>query len=131
MGANKQILENIAKNIINKAHIENPECGSVLLVLTVIGVVLSLIRVIQECNKKEESGLSSKQDVYSLYQKEIKDLSIRKGWFTKMRIKKLLRKELTPNDYNKYSLSLTSAIMDAGENISTEDTQTLIEAING
>jgi hypothetical protein len=48
-----------------------------------------------------------------------------------MRIKKLLRKELTPNDYNKYSLSLTSAIMDAGENISTEDTQTLIEAING
>jgi hypothetical protein len=131
MGANKQILENIAKNIINKAHIENPECGSVLLVLTVIGVVLNLIRVIQECNKKEESSLSSKQDVYSLYQKEIKDLSIRKGWFTKMRIKKLLRKELTPNDYNKYSLSLTSAIMDAGENISTEDTQTLIEAING
>jgi len=131
MGANKQILENIAKNIINKAHIENPECGSVLLVLTVIGVVLNLIRVIQECNKKEESSLSSKQDVYSLYQKEIKDLSIRKGWFTKMRIKKLLRKELTSNDYNKYSLSLTSAIMDAGENISTEDTQTLIEAING
>ena len=125
----KEKLEQIAKRIINSAHINDPECGSVLLVLTVIGVILSLIRVIQECNKKEASTLSG-TDVYGLYQREIKDLSMRKGWFTKMRIKRLLRQEMTPADYQKFSLSLTAAIMDAGENISTEDTQTLIEATN-
>jgi hypothetical protein len=127
---NKQVLETIAKNIINKANINNPECGSVILVLTVISVILSLIRVIQECNKKEQSTLSSKNDIYGLYQREIKDLSVRKGWFTKMRIKKLLKKELSITDYQKFGLLLTVAIMDSGENISMDETQALIEAAN-
>lgn len=125
----EQKLENIAKKIINSANVSDPECGSVILVLTIVSVILSLVRVIQECNKKEASTLSS-NSVFGLYQQEIKELSVRKGWFTKMRIKKLLRKELSTSDYEKYGLQLTAAIMDAGENITKEDTQTLIEAIN-
>lgn len=125
----EQKLENIAKKIINSANVSDPECGSVILVLTIVSVILSLVRVIQECNKKEASTLSS-NSVFGLYQQEIKELSVRKGWFTKMRIKKLLRKELSTLDYEKYGLQLTAAIMDAGENITKEDTQTLIEAIN-
>lgn len=125
----KEKLEDIAKRIISSANVSDPECGSVIIVLTVISIILSLVRVIQECNKKEASTLS-KSDMYGLYQQEIKELSVRKGWFTKMRIKKLLRKELSTADYEKYGLALTAAIMDAGENITKEDTQTLIEATN-
>lgn len=125
----KEKLEDIAKRIISSANVSDPECGSVIIVLTVISIILSLVRVIQECNKKEASALS-KSDMYGLYQQEIKELSVRKGWFTKMRIKKLLRKELSTADYEKYGLALTAAIMDAGENITKEDTQTLIEATN-
>lgn len=125
----KEKLENISKRIISSANVNDPECGSVILVLTIVGVILNLIRVIQECNKKEASGLSS-SDICGLYQQEIKTLSLRSGWYTKMRIKKLLRKELSSKDYEKFGLSLVAAIMDAGANIDTEDTLTLIEAVN-
>lgn len=122
-------VEHIAKKIISSANVTDPECGSILLVLTIVGVILNLIRVIQECNKKEASTLCE-SDICGLYQQEIKTLSLRSGWYTKMRIKKLLRKELSSKDYEKFGLSLVAAIMDAGANIGMEDTLTLIEATN-
>lgn len=129
MAENKE-LENIAKRIIQNANVTDPKCGSVILVLTVISVILSLVRVIQECNKKETSSLSSSQEKTTIYQSEIKSLSIRRGWFTKMRIKKLIKKELSSEDFERYGLNLVDSIITAGENITTEDTQTLIGAAN-
>lgn len=67
MAENKE-LENIAKRIIQNANVTDPKCGSVILVLTVISVILSLVRVIQECNKKETSSLSSSQEKTAIYQ---------------------------------------------------------------
>jgi acyl-coenzyme A synthetase/AMP-(fatty) acid ligase len=65
-----------------------------------------------------------------LYGEEIKEYSIRKGWFTKMRIKKLLRREMKKEDYEKYSLSIVNSILNTGETLTDEEIQTLVEVSN-
>lgn len=127
---NKQ-LENIGLKILNKAHVSPDEkFGSVIAILMIISIILTLVRVLQECNKNKLSSSCSAEEKNSLYGSEIKEYSIRRGWFTKMRIKKLLRRELTKEQYEKYSLALVNALLDTGENLNNEELSCLVEAAN-
>jgi acyl-coenzyme A synthetase/AMP-(fatty) acid ligase len=47
-----------------------------------------------------------------------------------MRIKKILRREMKKEDYEKYSLSILNALLETGETLSKDDVQTLVEAAN-
>jgi hypothetical protein len=125
---NDQKLKNIATKIIHKANLqEDQKFGSVIAILMIISIVLTLVRVLQECNKNKLASNCSTQDKYALYGENIKEYSLRRGWFTKMRIKKVLRRELNPDDYQKYSFQLLNAILDTGENITQEEIITLVE----
>lgn len=128
---NDQKLKNIASKVLSKANIpEDQKFGSVIAILMIISIILTLVRVLQECNKNKLTDSCSAQDKYSLYGSEIKDYSLRRGWFTKMRIKKVLRKELTKEDYTKYSFQLLNAILDSGSNITDDEIITLVENAN-
>lgn len=127
----KEKLEAIANKILNKTDIKPEQnYGSVLIILSVISIVLTLIRVIQECNKNELHGMSDPDDKCKLYSAEIKTLSFRKGLWTKMRIRKLIKKEFPPSLFEKYHLSLTNALINYGQNITDEDVKTLIEGLH-
>lgn len=124
-------LKNIAVKVLKKSNIpEDENFGSVMAILMIISVVLTLIRILQECNKNKLSGNYTANDKRDLYASEIKHYSIKRGWFTKMRIKKLLRRELTKEQYEKYSLRLIAAILDIGENLNNEEVSCLLEAAN-
>ena len=98
-------LKNIALKILDKTSFpkEDNYGFAIVTILMIISIVLTCIRILQECNKNKLSNLSTAQDKCNLYGKEIKYYSVNKGWFTKMRIKKILRKEMTKDDYHKYS----------------------------
>lgn len=96
----------------------------------IISVILTLIRILQECNKNKLNKDCSLSDKCSLYGEQVKEYSVRRGWFTKMRIKKILRREMKPDDYNKYSLSIVNALLDNGETLTDEEIQTLVETAN-
>jgi hypothetical protein len=124
-------LRAIGSKVLAKTNIpENEKFGSVIAILMVISIILTIIRVLQECNKNKLSANCTAADKYALYGEEIKEYSIRRGWFTKMRIKKILRKNLDQEQYAKYSLSLLSALLDTGENLNTEEISCLVEAAN-
>ena len=124
-------LKHIGSKVLAKAGIpEEEKFGSIIAILMIISIILTVIRVLQECNKNKLSGNYSAQDKYDLYGQEIKEYSMRRGWFTKMRIKKILRKELSPDQYSKYSLSLLNALLDTGENLNNEEVSSLVEAAN-
>ena len=73
---------------------------------------------------------STAQDKYHLYGTEMKQYSSRRGWFTKMRIKKILRQKMSREQYNKYSLPLLEALLSTGENLTDDDVVTLVENAN-
>jgi hypothetical protein len=131
---NNEKLKSIAIKVLEKSSISrsnNDRCGfAIITILMMISIILTCIRILQECNKNKLSGNYSLTDKCDLYGSEIKHYSVHRGWFTKMRIKKILRRELNKEDYNKYSLSLLNAILDVGETLTKDEIQTLVEAAN-
>ena len=124
-------LKHIGSKVLAKAGIpEEEKFGSIIAILMIISIILTVIRVLQECNKNKLSGNYSAQDKYALYGAEMKEYSRKRGWFTKMRIKKVLRRELSREDYQKYSFQLLNAILDSGENLKDDEVITLVEASN-
>jgi hypothetical protein len=127
----KEKLKALAIKILNKTTISQDEkFGSVIAILMIISIVLTLVRVLQECNKNKLSKDCAAQDKYNLYGSNIKEYSLRRGWFTKMRIKKVLRRELSKEDYQKYSFELLNAILDTGEKVTEDEIITLVENAN-
>lgn len=124
-------LKSIAEKVRKLAKIpEDENFGSVIAILMIISIMLTLIRVLQECNKNKLSTESTAQDKYNLYGTEIKNYSMRRGWFTKMRIKKILRQKMSKEQYNKYSLHLLEALLNTGENLTDDEVMTLVENAN-
>lgn len=129
---NEDKLKVIATKILEKSNVpKDDNYGfAIVTILMIISIVLTCIRILQECNKNKLSTASTSQEKYSLYGEQIKFFSDRKGWFTKMRIKKVLRREMSREDYEKYSLSILSALLDTGEVLTDDEIITLVEAAN-
>jgi hypothetical protein len=124
-------LNDIAKKILTKANVPEEETfGSVIAILMIISITLTVIRVIQECNKNKLPNNYTAEDKYNLYGAEIKSYSIKRGWFTKMRLKKLIRQKMSKEQYAKYGFPLLSAFLDTGENLKEDEIITLVEAAN-
>lgn len=124
-------LNTIAENIRQKSDIPSEEkFGSVIAILMIISIVLTLVRVLQECNKTKLSNSTTQSDKYALYGDEMKSYSIKRGWFTKLRIKKIIRKQMSKDQYAKYGVSLLNAILNKGENLKEDEVITLVEASN-
>lgn len=124
-------LNSIANRIRTKAGIpEEEKFGMVIAILMIISITLTLIRILQECNKNKLSTDSSLEDKYGLYGDEIKMYSTKRGWFTKLRIKRLIRQQMSKEQYSKYGLQLLNAMLDTGENLQNEEIATLVEAAN-
>lgn len=129
---NKEQLKSIALKVLNKSNLPKNENHTFdpFTILMIISVILTLIRILQECNKNKLNKDCALSDKCSLYGEQVKEYSVRRGWFTKMRIKKILRREMKPDDYNKYSLSIVNSLLDNGETLTDEEIQTLVEASN-
>lgn len=127
---NEQKLQKLAEKVINKMPNKNDEnFGFVITVLMVISIILTLVRVIQECDKSKLSTFNQKEKC-EFFGQQTKNLSIKRGWFTKMTIKKILRKELSKENYKTYGYDLMNAILDTGENLTEDEIQTLVETLN-
>lgn len=129
---NNEKLKNIAIKILNRSNLpkqDNYGFG-IVTILMIISIVLTCVRILQECNKNKLTTLSSSADKYALYGQQLKSFSERRGWFTKMRIKKILRKEMNKEDYEKYSLTILNALLQTGELLTDDEIITLVEASN-
>jgi hypothetical protein len=124
-------LKAVAEKIRKLSNIPEEETfGSVIAILMIISITLTLIRVLQECNKNKLSQNYTAQDKYNLYGSEIRSYSMKRGWFTKMRLKKLIRQKMSKDQYSKYGLPLLNAMLDTGENLKDDEVVTLVEAAN-
>lgn len=123
-------LKAIAAKVLKQANIPNEEkFGSVIAILMMISIILTVIRVLQECNKNKTKNMTT-SDKYAIYGENIRTFSKKRGWFTRLRIKRLVRQELTKEEYNKYGIKITEALLDIGENLKDDEVVTLVEAAN-
>ena len=130
--ANNEKLKAIAIKVLEKSRVpkEDNYGFAIVTILMIISIILTCIRILQECNKSKLTTQSTTEDRCTIYGEQVHTFSERKGWFTKMRIKKILRREMKKEDYEKYSLSILNALLETGETLSKDDVQTLVEAAN-
>lgn len=122
-------LQNIAEKIINKANIKNNTYGiDPITIIIVIGVILSLIRVIQECRSKKTS--SDKKNQALDLRHTIVNLSIKDTWINNYRLNKILKQHLSKKQYKEYGESLKKAILEVGKDLNDDESLTLLEATN-
>lgn len=117
-------LKAIATEIISSQTLPKDKFGSVILILMVVSIILTAMRFIQECNKNQ------KKTNIKFYKNKIRQMCIKPSWFTKMRLRQILRRELKPVDYKIYSSSLCQSIFNKGAKITDEEVATLLEVIN-
>ena len=130
--ADNEKLKAIAIKILEKSAVPKDDmCGfGIITILMIISIILTCVRILQECNKSKLTSQSTAQDKYSIYGEQLHTFSERRGWFTKMRIKKILRREMNKEDYEKYSLSILNALLETGELLTDDEVSTLVEAAN-
>jgi hypothetical protein len=127
---NEKQLETIAKDVLKKANIpEDQNFGSIIAILMMISIILTVIRVLQECNKNKTSNMTT-QEIGGLYGEEIRSYSRKRGWFTRLRVKRIMRQKLSKDDYHKYAIKLTEILLDKGETITDDEALILLEASN-
>ena len=116
-------LKNLASSILSNQELPSEKFGSVIMIIMMIAILVNGIRVIQECNKSEKHDLD-------FYKNKIQEISIKKSWLNRIRLKKIIRRELCKEDYKLYGNSLSKAIFNKGEFITDEEISVLLEAIN-
>ena len=125
-----QQLKNIANKVIDKIPNKDPEkFGSVIIILTVISIILTLIRIWQGCHKSKLDALQGRQKC-EYFGQELKNTTMKRTWYTRMIVKKAVRKELSKEDYKEYGVALMNAILDTGTSLTVNEIQTLVEASN-
>lgn len=123
-------LETIAQKILANAGLAKDEkFGSVIAILMIISVVLTAIRILQECNKNRVQYMTHDEKC-AAYGEEIKEFSSKRGWFTRMRIKRVLKREMTKEEYEQYGLNLIESILNIGETLTDDEIKTLVENAN-
>lgn len=127
---NNEKLKAIAEKVLRRANMgDDQKFGSVIAILMIISIILTVIRVLQECNKTKTQNMTA-QDKSTVYRENIRLYSKKRGWFTRMRIKKIVRKELTSEEFNQYGIKLTESLLDIGEDLTDDEAYTLVEAAN-
>jgi hypothetical protein len=131
MNSDDAKLQEIAQKVIG--NIKHKETDGnftfVITVLMIISIILTLIRVIQECNKSKIK-LFNQQERCQLFGLEIKEKVKKRSWLTRMAIKKAIRKELSSENYKIYGNDIMNAILETGEVVTEDEVITLMEAAN-
>lgn len=126
-------LEAIAMKVMDKMDLskssKDDKYGNIIVVIMIIGVILSLVRIIQECNSKKLFR-SNKEQTAQLMRNEVRSMCISRTMLNKWRLRKIIKEKLSPEDYKMYGDQLRNAILDTGVDLTEEESYTLVEAAN-
>lgn len=121
-------LEHIGHKILAKTSIDpDQKFGSIIALLMVISICITAIRVVQECEKNRSRDLSGNA-LDSFYKEKFRYLSLKRGWYTNIKLKQIIKKNMCIEDYRKYKYELRDAIFDTAIDLSDTETHTLMEA---
>jgi hypothetical protein len=125
---NNEKLNNIAIKVLNNTNKDTYHIDPITVII-MISILLTLIRIIQECRKKR-TLLNNKEEFGLLLKKDIKDLILKNSWLNNLRLNKILKQYLTKDQYKIYGKKLKDSIMEVGLTLTEDEIYTLMEAAN-
>lgn len=128
-----ETLNLLAKNIQKKMLSEIKEKDTYgidpITIILIISVIVNIIRVIQECNKKEISKMESSEKV-DLLSTDVKFRSTHSSFLTRWRLRSIIKSHLDKKQYRVYGEPMIKALLEAGKNITTKQIIAIMEHDN-
>jgi len=124
-------LEKIAKKVIDNMKLSKNEDYGIdpITIILVISVILTLIRVLQECRTNRKL-LKNKIEAASIMKKDIQEVILKDSWLNRIRLQRVLKKNLSKDQYKAYGKQLQNSIMETGINLTEDEVYSLMEAAN-
>ena len=120
-------LEKIAKKVITNTKVNNKDYSiDPITIIMVIGIILTLIRIIQECKKNRK--LLNKTEYAASMKRDIQDLALKDSWLNRLRLQRIIKQNLSKDQYKVYNKPLQNSIMETGVNLTEDEVYTLTEA---
>ena len=123
----------LAKEVYSKTMAQVDESGlygiDPLTIIIVIGIIVNIVRVIQECNKDKTSTLGSGEQI-GLLSTNIRFRAFERGWLTKFRLNKIIKKHLNKSQYKVYQEPLLETLLEIGKTVKEEQVSALLEHEN-
>lgn len=129
---NTKVVKKIAQKILDNMKIEdNPKYGFIdpITIILIISITLTLIRVIQEC-RKNRSLIKDRSARGLLLQKDIQEIILKDSWFNRLRLQRIIKQNLTKEQYAAYGKDLQNSLMTVGINLTEDESCALMEAAN-
>ena len=98
-------------------------------IIMIVGIIINIIRVIQECRKNKTKDYSF-NEVSDYLSEDIKIQSVNSGFLTRWRIKRIIKKHLTPEQYSYYGTALLNSIIYNGQKIDSRVVKEALEIID-
>lgn len=129
-----EIIENLAKNILDKVDEQiKPEDKygiDPITIIMLIGLALTLIRIVQECRKDKVKLFGSRSEKTDYITTEVKSLCFNRSLITRMRLRKIVKNHLTREQYKVYGDALIKSVLETGKNLTQEQAEALLEYKN-
>lgn len=124
-------LEAIAMKVMDKMDLSNKsdKYGNIIVVIMIIGIILTLVRIIQECNDQQFSQMN-KEDKARRMHEQVTSICISRNFLNKWRLRRIIKERLSSEDYKLHGAKLREAILDTGSQLTEEESYTLVEAAN-
>lgn len=123
-------LEKIAKKVLSNMDSTNDNHGiDPITIIIIISIIVNVIRVIQEC-RKNRTLIRDKNTKAALLQKDIQDIVLKDSWFNRLRLQRIVKQNLSKDQYKVYGKNLQKSLMEVGINLTEDETYTLMEAAN-
>lgn len=124
---NNDEVTKIAEKVLENSDISKEEkFGNILVIIMVIGIVINVIRVIQEC-EEDKRRILKKKEYCSIINRRVIDIAKRKNAIDMIRLKRILIKHLGRDGYNQYKDKLTHGLLKTGSELTENETYTLLE----
>ena len=123
-------INELSEKVMENSKIPKDEkFGSVLIAIMVIGIIVNVIRVIQEC-EEDKKNLYNKTEYAGFIKNRIIEMSNRRSFMSTMKLKRILRKNLDKEVYDKYKTQLVNGLFKTGTELTENEIYTLLEHSN-
>lgn len=125
-----KILVRLDERVKNRTDKKDHSMIDPITILIILSVILTFIRILQECDMWNKINPKTKDQRASIMQSKIRSFSMKRSWLNKLRMNRVMKKYLTKQQYDFYGDDLRESIMDVGEKATEDETMILMEAAN-
>jgi len=113
------LAEDVQRKTMEKMYSNKFEFIDPITIIMIVGIIINVIKLIQECRANKLRGYSS-MEASEYLATDVKFQAMNHGWLTRWRLKRVIKKNLSQENYQYYGDALLRSLLEVGPSIDRE-----------